>query len=92
MSQKKINPRRRPATMADVDRAKREAIGRVTSFMMAIVMTVLYDKEGFAPEDLRRVIAEMNDLSDSVSKCYVSVNDLLKTLHEETGINVMEEI
>lgn len=78
--------------MADVNRAKREAVGRATTFMMAITMTVLYDKEGFAPEDLRRVIAEMNDLSDSVSKSYVSVNDLLKTLSEEAGVNVMELI
>lgn len=92
MGKKKVNPRRRPATMADVDRAKAEATAASVGFMSAVVFTVLHDKEGYEAPELRRVIREISNLSESLSEGYVSVNDLLSTLLKETGVNVIEEI
>ena len=91
MAKKKINPRRRPATMADVKRAKQDALGSSVTVVMAVVFTVLHDKEGYGKHRLRRVLDEVYSLLESLSGRHVSVNDLLKTLEEETGVNLMRD-
>ena len=85
---KKPNPRKRPATQADVKRAKREAQSEAVKLAWSILFTVLRDKEGYAIEDLRRVWNEVNKLSDSIVQGYVSVADLRTVLREEAGINL----
>ncbi len=85
---KKPNPRKRPATQADVQRAKRDAKNEAVQFAWAILFSVLRDKEGYSIEDLRRVWAEVENLSDSIIKGYVSVADLRTALREEAGINL----
>ena len=91
VSKKKINPRRKPATMADVKRAKAEVAGSSVTLVMAVGFTVLHDKEGYGERRLRRVLREVYSLIEGISGGHVSVNDLLKTLKEETGINLMRD-
>lgn len=88
---KKINPRRRPATVADVEKAKKEAKSFAIDAVWAIFFTALRDKEGFGEKRLRRVWDAVNDISDSICKGYVTVNDLRHTLKEEAGIVLGEE-
>ena len=85
---KKINPRRRPATMQDVERAKRAAQEEAITNAMAIFFTVLIDKGHAGPERLRRIWRDVNELSDAIIKGYVSVGDLRETLKREYGIEV----
>ena len=84
----KTNPRRRPATQADVDRARDEAVRETVRFCMVIFFTVLLDKFAASKEDLQRVWDEVNDLSDSVKKKYVSLKDLKTVLVEEYDIHL----
>ena len=83
---KKTNPRRKPATQADVKRAKREARDTTISLAMCLFLTVMKDKENASNEDLKRIWQEIEDLSDSVVQGYVDLNDLRTTLKEEYGI------
>jgi hypothetical protein len=83
---KKTNPRRKPASQADVDRAKRLAVQEATRYAWAIVFTVLMDKEHATPEILQRVWNEVESLSDEVAEGRVSVPDLIQTLKEESGV------
>ena len=83
---KKINPRRRPASQADVEKAKREAQNTAINYAWAIFFTVMRDKEGYGKERLRRVWDEVNELSDSIAQGYVNVNDLIHTLKVESEI------
>lgn len=83
---KKVNPRRRPATQADVARAKKEAMEQSCKYAWAIMFTVLVDKENATPEILQRVWAEVNSLADEVAEGRVSIADLICTLKEESGI------
>lgn len=83
---KKTNPRRRPASQADVDKAKREAQNQAINCAWAIFFTVMRDKEGYGKERLKRVWREVNDLSDSITQGYVSIKDLMRTLDEEINI------
>lgn len=87
---KKVNPHRRPATMADVKKAKRQATEDAISATWAIFFTVMRDKEGYGPKRLCRLWDRVNDLSDSIARGYVSVNDLKKVLADETGITLGE--
>ena len=86
MSQKKINPRRRPATAADVERATRQAQSFAMETVWAIFFTVMRDKEGYGVKRRHRVGAEAEALADGISQGYVNVQDLVKTLEEEAGI------
>ena len=84
----KTNPRRRPATQADVERARDEAVRETVRFCMVVFFTVLLDKFAASKEDLQRVWNEVNDLSDSVKKKYVSLKDLKTVLVEEYDIHL----
>lgn len=58
MAKKKVNPRRRPATEADLIRAQTKAINETITIVMAAIFTVLHDKEGFGRKRLKRVLDE----------------------------------
>lgn len=88
MGKKKVNPRRRPASMADVERAKNEAVDEATSIAMAMFFTVLCDKHGATAAELQTLWAEITELSSSVAQGYVSVSDLLNTLKKEYEVNI----
>lgn len=83
---RKVNPRRRPATQADVNRAKNAATEYAVKTAQAIFLTVLLDKENASKEDIKRVWSEINDLSDSVTLGYANIPDLQKVLEEEYEI------
>lgn len=88
MKKKRVNPNRRPASMADVKRAKQQAQDKAVELVWSIFFTVLADKEGYELEDLRRVWNEANDLSDSIAKGYCTVKDLRYILREEMGVDI----
>ena len=86
MAKRKINPRRRPASMADMERAKDKARTETVRTSWSVFFTVLRDKEGMSNEDLGRIYAEVEALSDSVIRGYCSISDLRNTLRREAGI------
>ena len=85
---KKVNPRRRPATQADVQRAKQKGQEEAVKLAWSILFTVLRDKEGYELEGLQRVWKEVDDLSDSIAKGYCTVTDLRDVLKQEIGANI----
>lgn len=82
---KKTNPRNIPVTMADLNRAKKQATRDAIEFAWAIIFTVLRDKEEMEAEDLKRIWSEVNDVSESFAKGYVTIADLKRVLKEEIG-------
>ena len=84
----KVNPRRRPATMADVNRAAQRATNDALTASAAIFLTVLCDKESADAEIIQRVWQEMQELSQSIIDGYVSVADLNDTLRKEYGVDI----
>lgn len=85
---KRVNPHRRPVTMATVNRVKEETKDEAVSLAIALFLTVMCDKFGFDAEQLQRVWTEVNFLSDSVVKGYVNVADLKEVLRTEYGIEI----
>ena len=84
----KVNPRRRPATIADVNRAVEQATNDALAASAAIFLTVLCDKESADAEIIQRVWQEMQELSQSIIDGYVSVADLKDTLRKEYGVDI----
>ena len=84
----KVNPRRRPATQADVNRAAQRATNDALAASAAIFLTVLCDKENADAEVIQRVWQEMQELSQSIIDGYVSVSDLKDTLSNEYGVDI----
>lgn len=89
MKAKRVNPRRKVVTAADVEREVRKAAAKNVVDTMAIVFTVLVDKEGWGVDELQRFWNELNYLSDSIDKGYVKTSDLLNTLKKEYEIELL---
>lgn len=88
MAKKKPNPRRRPATMADVEKAKKEAENYAAAYAMAIIFTALTDKMGMDYEFVHQVYEHASYVADSVKKKYVTLPQLIHTLRKEYGIDI----
>lgn len=69
-----------------MERAKADATEFAITATASIFLTVLFDKEGYVQEDIRRIWGEVNELSDSVAKGYVDIRDLRRTLEDEYDI------
>lgn len=88
MGRTRTNPRRRPATQADINRAKSQAVHEAVTMASTIIMSVLWDKDHYTKEDMQRVWKEVENLSDSVSNGYCSISDLREVLRKEAGVNI----
>ena len=84
----KQNPRKRPATMADVEKAKKAAHTEAIGYAMTIFFTVLLDKHQATMDELQVFWDEVSELSEAVTNGYVSVADLRSTLRTEYDIKI----
>lgn len=82
-STKKVNPRKKPATQADLKKAKREAVLEAIRYQNVMVFTVLGDKYGWDYKKMHEFWGYINDLSDSLNEGYINFNDLRHVLEEE---------
>lgn len=88
MRGKKVNPRRQPASRADVDRAKQTAVSQAINQTQAIVFMALLDKEGWDRDQLLKLWHEVCDVSDSITQGYIKLPDIIDTLRQEYGIDL----
>ena len=85
---KKTNPRKIPATQADVKRAKEQGYVEGVEAALAMMLYAIADKEHFPKWQIQRIGKEVDDVSDSVIKGYVTIPDILHMLKEEYNIEV----
>lgn len=81
----KTNPRRQPATQADVDRAWKDGMLKGIDNAIIIFLSVLVDKFNGA-DHIADVWQEINKLSEEIKEGRVSFADLKTVLKEEYGI------
>lgn len=77
-----------PASRADVSNAREQGIVDGCRIAVAMMFTVLKDKENMNNEDLLRIWKATENLADSVRKRYVNVEDLVGVLREEYDIEL----
>ena len=85
---RRVNPHRKPMSRALMKKMQDTITGESINLAMALFLTVLLDKFGYEAEELKAVWDEVNDLSDSVAKGYVNINDLLEVLSSEYDIEI----
>ena len=87
MNKKKINPRRKPASQADVKRAKNKALESGILATKVLVFHALLDL-GYikTPDEVKAAWDKANYLADSVNKGYCSLQDMYNTLKDEYGV------
>ena len=88
MAKRKVNPRRIPATEADIKRAKKIASDQAVHLALAVFLTVLKDKFNFDNDQVVCAYKELDKLTEEVAERRVSKNDLLNVLKEEYGIDL----
>lgn len=84
---KKVNPKKIPATQADVDRAWKKGVLDGVGNASAIFLTVMVDKFNGA-DYVRDVWIEINKLSEEIAERRVSIADLRRVLLDEYGVQV----
>ena len=75
-----------PKSYSTVCGAKQSGQQRGIRCAIAIFLRVMKDKEGATSEDVNRIWKEIEDLSDSIAKGYVKLEDIQQSLLEEDGI------
>lgn len=86
----KINPRRRPASQADVKKAKEEAVAKAIVLTKALTFTALLDEGIIKPEDVKRGWDKTKYLADSTKRGYITMQDMYDALISDYGIDIAE--
>ena len=85
---KKINPRRCPATQADVNKAKDQAFREAVLFAWSTMMMALVDKRGATKEDVAALWEDVEAEAQSIIKGYAKVPDYIAALRDECDIDL----
>ena len=87
---KRTNPRKKPATVADVERAKRQATRDASLMPLLASAMTLHDVFGFGTERIERfVVTTVRRLNDWDAGLY-STDDALQWFEEYTGMKIEE--
>ena len=68
------------------EKAVKESTYKAFIIMMGLPLMVLHDKFGFGKTRLTKFSDEIFGLYDSYEKEYVTLEDIIKTIEEETGV------
>ena len=79
---KKVNPRRRPLSEADVIKIQDSAV----HLAFAIFLTILFDYHGFSREQIQDVWHQADKLSQEVTEGRINIRDLVGVIKEEYGV------
>ena len=85
---KKVNPRKRPVTQADVNKAKQEASTTALRHALYLVLYILIDKHDAPLEDVEQLSQELNHLAAQVSSGAISWSFIIKVLEEDYGLKL----
>lgn len=85
---KKINPRRRPATQADVEKAKNLASSEAIRKILYLVLYILIDKHDAPKEDIHQLADEVNYYADSISRGYITWKDVERVVRDEYEVQL----
>ena len=84
----KANPRRKPATAVEVNRARQNGMDFGVEFGINCILYILKDKHDAPDDDIKQLRDEFMYLMDSIAKKYVSYSDITKTLSGEYDLSV----
>ena len=88
MKSKKVNPRKRPATGADVEKAKKDATNEAIKRVLYLVLYILIEKHDAPYDDIQQLAQEINYYADSITNGYVSWKDIERVVVDEYKVSL----
>lgn len=71
---------------------RQKAIIVATTYSLAVPIMILRDHYGFGRKRLLKFYDDYLDFADSLDRKYLNINDIITTINEEVGINILEEL
>lgn len=68
------------------EKGRKDSVQMATDFSLAVPMLVLHDEFGFGEKRLFKFYEAFEKLYESINEDYLTIEDILKTLEEETGL------
>ena len=75
---------------SQIKNIKKECTNNATNYAIILLLSVMHDKWGFGKKRLARILSQLDDLADSISRGYVRLEDLRVMIEEECKIQVMK--
>lgn len=72
------------------EKGRKESIERASQYSMAVPIIVLRDEFGFGKKRIDKFVAAYIELYNSISEGWLDINDIIKTINEETGVKIVE--
>lgn len=88
MKKKKVNPRRVPATQADIERAKNQATSDAIRRIVYLMLYILIDKHDAPKEDIKQFAEEVNYYADSITQGYITWKDVERVVRDEYEVKL----
>ena len=80
----KTNPRRIPATQADVDKAREQGV----DIALTLLLWVLVDRHDATQAELDVFAGELDDLTDHIASGRIKLSDITETLRDEYNCTI----
>lgn len=71
------------------EQGRKDSIEKATEFSMAVPIMVLRDEFGFGQQRIMKFAAAFKELYESIDEKYLDLQDILKTIKEETGVEIV---
>ena len=71
------------------EQGRKDSIEKATEFSMAVPIMVLRDEFGFGQQRIIKFAAAFKELYESIDEKYLDLQDILKTIKEEIGVEIV---
>lgn len=93
---KQLNPQQQQEQTKKIikqymDNARQSGLEYGTLTTMIILAHVLYDKTDLTDEQIKKIIHDMANASESISGEYMTIQDVIKVLKEENNFSISED-
>lgn len=85
---KKVNPRNKHVTQADLNKAKRKAMEDSMRQILYLILYILIEKHEAPKEDIHQLADEVNYYADSITQGYVKWKDIERVVVDEYGVQL----
>lgn len=72
------------------DKGRKDSIERASQLSMAVPVMVLRDEFGFGKKRLDKFIDAYMELYDAIDEGYLNLDDIIKTVNEETSVEIVK--
>lgn len=77
-------------TQKGYEQGRKDAVKQATEFSMAVPIMVLRDEFGFGQQRILKFCNKFMELYESIEENYLDIHDIIKTIKEETGVEIVE--